>query len=385
MKIIITVNTYYPLKDGVQAVTEYQAEGLAKRGHDVTILTTTNGNAPLKEVYNDVEIIRLNIHTVHAIHRGDKKQYQKFILDITKNADALINVCTQTALTDWVLPILDKINCVKFLYMHGMIDFKWYSKDFYSLKAILHKTWNNSRWFYLYNYLGKYFKNYNYVSQLHCFDRGYCYFQKHYNIKSVILENAADNDFFNYSNDKSIDFKRKYLIYVANYIERKNQKFCLEAFYKSECSNKYEMIFIGSEKTPYYNKLIDYDNELSKIYGKKNVCFLTDIPRNEVYLYVKNASIYLMGSRWEAFPISIIEAMAAGVPYISTNVGCVRFFPGGVIVNNISEMVYWINQLINDENLMYSIGESGRIYALSKFTIESKVTQLEKYLKLEEV
>ena len=39
MKIVFTTHTYYPEKNGVQVVTEYLAEGLAKKGHEVHIIT----------------------------------------------------------------------------------------------------------------------------------------------------------------------------------------------------------------------------------------------------------------------------------------------------------------------------------------------------------
>lgn len=40
MKIVFTVHTYYPEKNGVQVVTEYLAEGLAKKGHDIHVITS---------------------------------------------------------------------------------------------------------------------------------------------------------------------------------------------------------------------------------------------------------------------------------------------------------------------------------------------------------
>lgn len=38
MKILISVHTYYPDKNGVQMVTQYIAEGLAKK-HEVKVIT----------------------------------------------------------------------------------------------------------------------------------------------------------------------------------------------------------------------------------------------------------------------------------------------------------------------------------------------------------
>ena len=60
MNILFTVNTYYPLKDGVQFVTQYHAENLVKLGHDVTVVTLAY-NSPIKqENHNGVNIIRLD-------------------------------------------------------------------------------------------------------------------------------------------------------------------------------------------------------------------------------------------------------------------------------------------------------------------------------------
>ena len=44
MRILFSTFSYYPNKDGVQTVTQYQAEGLAKLGHNVTVITSNNEN-----------------------------------------------------------------------------------------------------------------------------------------------------------------------------------------------------------------------------------------------------------------------------------------------------------------------------------------------------
>ena len=76
MKIIITVNTYYPLKDGVQFVTHYHAENLALRGHNVIVFTTNHGNDS-EEIHNGVKIIRFNVvnkWNACNSHRAKKKR-----------------------------------------------------------------------------------------------------------------------------------------------------------------------------------------------------------------------------------------------------------------------------------------------------------------------
>lgn len=377
MKIVITVNTYYPLKDGVQFVTEYHAENLVKKGHQVTVITPNYGDKT-EDNYKGVRIIRVNITTRHTIYYGDKKQYQKLILEETRDADALINVCTQNPMTDLIFPILSQIDCKKILYMHGMYDPKWSKKLIENIGDVAHKIWNNARWGYYYKTSEKYFKAYDDIVQLHRFDMAYIYFQNRYGIKSTIIENAADDKFFDSNNCEKV---RKYAICVANYIPRKNQELILRAFYAADTGTEMGLVLIGSEQSPYYTKLIELNKILRKKYGEKDVQILSDVSRDDTIQYIRNATVYLLGSKWEAFPISIVESMAAGIPYISTDVGCVRFLPGGVIAKNEDEMAYWISLYIKDENVRQHLGNMGREYASKHMSIHRKTEQLEELLE----
>ena len=77
MKIVITTATYYPKTDGVQQVTQYQAEGLAKKGHEVIVITSEEEGLKEYEIYNNVEIYRINAHNFYYWHKGNKKEFQK--------------------------------------------------------------------------------------------------------------------------------------------------------------------------------------------------------------------------------------------------------------------------------------------------------------------
>lgn len=379
MKVIITVNSYYPLKDGVQFVTQYHAEGLVKKGHNVTVVTRKINNLPIYDVFNGVEIVRVNAYTKHTIHRGDKKKYQNKILELTNNADVLINVCAQTATTDWVFDILQKINCKKVIYMHGMMSYKWSKHNFKSFSVILSKIWNNLRWNLYYKKSIRYFRKYDGTIHLHEFDDAYKFFKKKSIKNCAVIENAAADDFFANSiflHNKECD---NYIICVANYIELKNQELCLDAFYKSSIS-KYSLIFIGNNETQYYHKLIEKNKELIKKFGKRDVKFLKNLNREDVIKYIRNAKIFLLGSNTEKYPVAIIEAMASGIPFISTDVGCVRLLPGGVVIKNSSEMAYWITKFCKDEKMANLYGDMGNYYAKNNLRIDNQIKKLEEYL-----
>lgn len=383
MNILFTTHTYAPNNDGVQFVTQYLAEGLVKLGHRVTILTNLYPErcSIEKEIINDVEVIRINAKTIHTIHRGDRHEYVAFIEDNQKNFDIMINVCTQTALTDWLFPVFDKIYIPKILYVHSIWDFNFNIENFKSIKSFCGKLWANVRWSIYYKKWKKVFVRYDAIVQLHKMDYSYKFFQKMYGLDSVIIENAAEENFFSIGIDNEIVVPEKYIINVSNYVDRKNQFECLEAFLTSDIPQEWELILIGSRKNNYYEKLVNYYQEYQrKSLTPRKVHFLYSIPREHISTYVKKASLYIMTSKWEAFPISLVESMAAGVPFISSNVGIVRFFSGGIVSNGIEDYRYWLNRLTHDEDLRNYYGKMGRSEAFTHFKIDEKVKQLERLL-----
>lgn len=389
MKLLFTVNTYMPKRDGVQFVTKYLAEGLVKKGHSVDLITRQCHDLTEKddEIINGVHVIRWNAATKHTMHKGDKNGYQKYIIENANNYDCMINVGTQTSFVDWMLPIIDKISCPKILYVHSIWDFKYHKKDFESISYFCKKVWNNIRWKIYYNKWGSAFKKFNHVVQLHLFDYSYSYFQKKYNIKSDIIENAAENDFFDNYIDESIQLPEKYFLNVSNYTDRKNQMLALQCFLNADISDDYELILIGSEKNQYFASLVDYYKDyLKQNKNNKKVHFLYGIPREKIYTYVKKSYAYIMTSKWEAYPISLIEAMATGTAWVSTNVGIVKYLPGGYIADSKRDIIYWIEFLCNNAEINDNSGQIGKKFAIENFRIENKVNQLEEliYKSIEE-
>ena len=380
MKILITVSTYYPKKDGVQKVTQYLAEGLVNKGHDVTVITSNKDEKVDSEIHNGVNIKRINLYTKFGFYFGNKKEYIKLIDEETKKCDVMINVCTQNAFTDVILKKIEKYNCKKILYLHGIFDFKFHKINFSSITSVINKLWKEIRWGIYYKLNGKYFKKYDVITQLHEKDYGNEFFKRKYGINSVIIENAADNDFFEKKTLK--DFKKpfdKYLIYVANYDDRKNQRLAIKEFLKSNIENKIGLVLIGSQKNKYYDELKNLINKERKKYNlkesEKPIKLLYEVDRNLISSYVSNAYLYIMTSKWEAYPISILESMAAGIPYISTDVGIVKYFFGGV-VSNKNDICYWIERLSNNKNDRNELSKICENYAKNNFRIDDKVELL---------
>lgn len=386
MKIVFTVNKYNPNLDGVQFVTNYLAEGLVAKGHDVFLVTTsyTVKPSPESETLNGVKIIRLPIFTKHTFHHGDKKKYIKIIGDLCKDAACLINVGTQVAFTDWCFKILDKIKCMKVLYIHSIRDFKYKKSDFLNFKRIPYKIFNNIRWRLYYSFNGYNFKKYNKIVQLHEKDYAVKFFETKYGIKSNVIYNAVDNEFFSDSNKQSCtDSCEKYAIYVANFLERKNQIKAIKLFCEANeiAKTDYKLMLVGSEKSKYYYEMVEF---LKKNNYSEQIILKVGIDRKSTIELIKKSKFVFMSSNWEAFPISLIEGMACGKPFISTDVGVVKYFPGG-FVGDDEYVKYRLIKFLQDDEIINNYGIICKRFALENFCISAVVDKIEQLIFQENI
>lgn len=345
MKILFCVFTYYPNKDGVQTVTQYQAEGLVKLGHSVTVITSNHKNHENGyESHNGVEIIRIDAYTDNMTDYGNKKEYQKLLIEQSKNNDIVICVCPESWPTNWAIPIQKYIKCKKIMLIHGMNEFDRFNKNmnFYSL---MKKIIGNIRWGIFYKKNMKNIKKFDGFIHLHEEDYSYKYFVKNKINNNYVLYNAVQDDLFVNNIDKS-----NTIINVGTFSKNKNQLECLEVFYKSFL-NDYKLVLIGNEKNKYYDLLVKRKKELDATYGFRNVEIYANLDRSKIVDNIKSAKIYLLTSFSEKFPVSLLEGMAAKCAFVSTNVGIVKYLQGGIIANNREELVNALNLLSNSKKL----------------------------------
>lgn len=382
MNITFIVESYYPSSGGVQNVTKYLAEGLAKLNHNVTIVTTQKYYAK-EEILNGVKIKRFNIKKSKLKkYSGEINEYINYILE--QNEDYVIFECTENITTDLLLPYLDRIKGKRILHMHGCYGLTL--KPFIIKESIIKTIGNTYNYFYwnIYYYpyfLSKYINKFDATISLSEVDSGIKYLNKNFKGKRYILGNAADDIFFNILEDgtKKYDFMNKqYFLSVANYRTIKNQIKLLEQFEKSKYKEEYNLVFIGNEKNKYYKKLVKLKDKMKL----RNVYILTGIPRKEIPIITKNSFVYLVASTYEEYSISIIEAMTLGIPFITTNVGNAKLLPGGIVLKNINEMSTKINEIIEEKELYLKLSDDGKRYAFENCKIEKCIKDLLKILEL---
>lgn len=119
---------------------------------------------------------------------------------------------------------------------------------------------------------------------------------------------------------------------VGSVSVRKAQRLVIQAlaYLPQNLRQKYHLTIVGDGTD------MDYCKELVKINCmEEQVTFTGSIPNNEVYRYLACADIFVLLSQNEGLPISIIEAMRAGLAIVSTNVSGIPelvAFDNGILI-----------------------------------------------------
>jgi glycosyltransferase involved in cell wall biosynthesis len=334
----------------------------------VEVLTTNKGVGKPFEMINGVEVHRFDLYTSLTLYRGDRQKYIQHFDSRKHHVDLIINVCTENAFTDLVIDRLSHCSAKKVLYFHGMAQF--------SLSKIPPLgAWNfiqfikfNLRWRYYYWKIASKLDRYNGFIHLHDEDPTTLLTVNKPSQFNLVIENQINFQF-----DQSQHSQKDYLC-ISNYQFGKNQEFILEAYYKSD--TKRSLTLVGGYKSKYYQRLRRIDNKLKKRYGAKKVQFIVNESRSITENRIKNCHAILNGSKSEKYPVCIVEAMANGKPYISTEVGIVPSLPGGMLVKNTQEMTKAINILEKNKAYYDKLSEEGKNYENSKPSMKSCVQTL---------
>jgi glycosyltransferase involved in cell wall biosynthesis len=90
------------------------------------------------------------------------------------------------------------------------------------------------------------------------------------------------------------------------------------------------------------------------------VHLLSRLPRPDVLSAIAASSVLVLTSHHEASPLVLLEAMAASVPWVSVDVGCVRDYAGGEVVENTADIPQVVTALMKNPERRAHLGALGR-------------------------
>lgn len=168
--------------------------------------------------------------------------------------------------------------------------------------------------------------------------------------------------------------EKKYLLYVGTLEPRKNIERLIQAFYRlpQSCRKQHPLILVGTKgwKNRSLEKLI------SKLVKEREVSYLGYVPETDLpYLY-SGAYAFLYLSLYEGFGLPVLEALASGVPCITSAVSSMPELIGdaGLLVNpwDTHAITETLNRLLNDTVLQTDLKHKGPLQA-AKFSWETCV------------
>lgn len=142
--------------------------------------------------------------------------------------------------------------------------------------------------------------------------------------------------------------------------DQKNYKLLVEVFNKLHGKADAILIIIGKDDSPGQSSL----EALLK--SKKDNVFFPGA-KNNVADYMACADFYCLSSKFEGMPITVIEALSAGLPVLSTNVGgipeMITSGENGILVDGINEEAYveaLMKMMAWDQNTLQTVKTSNQ-------------------------
>lgn len=327
MKIGLFTDTYYPQINGVAISVLMLKEALELLGHQVYVFTTTNPNAPKKEI---------NVHRLPSIPFVEAKRLGMFYhphlariirklgLDlIHTQTEFSLGIFGRTMARELQIPLLHTYHTIYEDYTHYIVKFV-------ALDSIA-KTMVRKLSAYFCNSADEVIVPTEKVKEL----------LLSYGVNqdiSVIPTGIKLDKFYkcSYSADKvrelrtnlGIGMSDKVMLYIGRMSEEKNISeilIAMKSYLKDRNDVKFLLIGDGSDR---HN--LEYMAKELNIH--KQVIFAGERPWNEIGIYYQLGDIFVSASQSETQGLTYIEALASGLPVVAKADRCLD----GVVKNNVN-------------------------------------------------
>ena len=160
---------------------------------------------------------------------------------------------------------------------------------------------------------------------------------------------------------------KKILLYVGRITPKKGIDICVNAVDTGQI-----LVVIGEGQL-----------ETNMVANNKSVIFKGPKSRDYVRDLMRISDLFILPSEGEGFPLVILEAMACGLPVITTDhPGYRAYVDGGCIVfidKSIGSLKIAIKNLLGDNDIRKKIADQARSEVVEKYTWD---IHAEKYLEL---
>jgi L-malate glycosyltransferase len=374
MRILHTVQSYLPERNGMQKVVQEISERLVETGHEVTVATSGKGD----EIINGVNIKRFDCTGNYVTGMaGEIPRYKWFITD-EEDYDIIINFAAQQWATDYVLPYLSWIDRPKVFVPTGFSGL--YNPEYAGYFGNM-KRWMNQydmNVFHSYGYRDIVFAKTNHVPDS----------------KIITIPNGASEQEFPLSFDPDIRERlgipedHFLVLLVGSHTGQKGHTEAIEIFERAKVAPA-TLVIAGEQIGFKCTVRCQLEQYLSRRH-KRVIVFSP--PRKDILELYRAADVFLFPSNIEAAPLVIYEAMASSLPLLATGVGnvseivrehdCGLVLPGciderGYSHADINNSVKCLERLANNKDERKRLGMNGYNAWKEHYTWEKIAKQYE--------
>lgn len=368
MKVLQVCPRFSPFRGGIATHVEELTKNLIALGVDVEVYTTDpEGRLPSKETRNSMKLTRFRSYTLNdlyffspGLYLAMKKLENIDIVHVHNYQDFSALAASET----------------KRNYRKPMI----FTPHFHPIGASKLRTIGKRIYAALVG--ERIFQNSDAVIAVSKYEKHLLSESFHLNEESVSyipnginVENCGPLARTHKSVEKSI-------LYVGRLEKYKGVQFLIRAFQKVKETEKTSRLLIVGEGS-FKKKLIALADDLGL---RSHVYFLGNVSNLELSNLYSRSSLFVMPSEYEAFCITLVEAMSYGLPVIATKVGGMSELIGrnsrGLLIDyppDIEKLAELEMSLLDDSSFSNKIGQTARDYVLARFSWRSVA---EKVLKI---
>jgi len=150
-----------------------------------------------------------------------------------------------------------------------------------------------------------------------------------------------------------LNLNDKIVLFVGNLLNVKRCDILIKSFnYLADKNKKIKLLIVGDGALRY-----DLINLVKRLNLNSNITFIGSIDPASVYQYFNAADVFVLSSESEGRPNVVLEAMASGLPVVTTDVGDIRSFikdgrDGFIVkINDINMLTNKLNKLLSSNEL----------------------------------